>query len=407
MRGRWLRRLLPLLIAALLLCALLFPASGSSIAVYQMAVNERMKPDLTVENMPLLFNGSLYIPYTMLSVQDTGIDLGVRAQYNSSQGILSVSDNARTINFNVKKNAAHASTGETIKARAMVRNSMAYLPVQWLCTYFSAIDYSLTETPYGTLVRLTNKNVILTDREFVDAAVDMLRRNLQNYYDSLATPNPTPTVSLSPTPTVSPSPTQTVSPSPTPTVSSSPSVSPSPTPTTSVAPAPIPAVYLAFRWGVNTAQVAEVLEAAGQYALFLVPVEVLGQEDDTIRRLLGRGHQIGLILEGSDAESCLAQLEQGRQLMADIARSAVLIVAADDLNRFGKAALRDAGCAIWEATLYTDGLNRSGVLTRLDGDRDNYVEITCDAAGRDLTASLLPRLAGDDYHLRLAFAPFL
>jgi len=166
-------------------------------------------------------------------------------------------------------------------------------------------------------------------------------------------------------------------------------------------------VYLAFRWGVNTAQVAETLEAAGQYALFLVPVDVLGQEDDTIRRLLGRGHQIGLLLKGSDAESCLTQLEQGRQLMADIARSAVLIVAADDLNRFGKAALRDAGCAIWEATLYTDGLNRSGVLTRLDGDRDNYVEITCDAAGRDLTASLLPRLAGDECYLRLALAPLL
>lgn len=131
------------------------------------------------------------------------------------------------------------------------------------------------------------------------------------------------------------------------------------------------------------------------------------QHDDLMRRLLGRGHQIGLLLDGSDAESCLTQLEQGRQLMSDIARSAVLIVSADELNRSGKAALRDAGCAVWEATLYTDGLNRSGVLTRLDGDRANYVEITCDAAGRDLTASLLPRLTGDAYRLHPALAPFL
>lgn len=387
MKKRWLKGLLPILIVALLLCALLFPASGSSsTTVYQMAVNERMKPDLTAENMPLMFNGSLYIPYTMLTIQHTGIALGVRAQYNSSQGILSVSDDARTVNFNVKKNTAYASTGETIKARAMVRNSMAYLPVQWLCTYFPSIHYSLNETPYGILLRLTNKNVILDDKEFVDAAEELLRRNLQNYRDSLVPSSPPPTVS----PSVSPSPTTSTSPDPTP-----------------VVPKPIPLVYLAFRWGANTEQVAETLEAAGQYALFLFPVDVLKQQDDLIRGLLGRGHQIGLLLEGKDTESCLAQLEQGRQLMADIARAAVLIVAADDLNRSGKAELRDAGCAIWEATLYADGLNRSGVLTRLDGDRANYVEITCDAAGKYLTASLLPWLTGDEYRLRPALAPFL
>ena len=151
---------------------------------------------------------------------------------------------------------------------------------------------------------------------------------------------------------------------------------------------------------------ADALEREGQSALFLCPGDMLVREDDLIRRLIGQGHQVGLLLEGSDIDDCLAQLELGRQLMADIARAPVLIVSADDLNRNGLAFLREKDCAVWRATLRADGLTDSAVLLRLDQADGNRVEITCNEAGVRLVKNLLPKLT-EEYPLYLALATTL
>ena len=403
MKLRRLGRLLPALLIVFSLCAAMIPAGGSTTSVYLMSVNDTVKPDLTADNMPLMFNGELYIPYTMLSSQHTGINLGVRVQYSPVTSVLNVTDDIRSVSFNTRKNTAHASTGSVVQARAVMRNSMPYIPVDWLCSFFSSLNYSLIQTPYGTLVRLTNKQVILDDDEFVDAAAPMLYNSLQNYRQSLVTPEPTPTPTVTPTPTPTPAQTATPAPSTSPTPSSMPVQTPSqssePTPPVEK---PKPVVSLALRYGDGAGEAADILEGAEQRALFLFTPDELKQEDDLVRRLIARGHRIGLVLEGKKAEDCLAQLTRGRQLMADIARAAVLVVSAEDLSRSGVNEVRNAGCAIWDATLYADGLTRSGVLTRLDDDRVNRVEITCDAAGTELLAELLPVLTGEDYRLRPA-----
>ena len=75
--------------AALALCALVLAgalslsASASPGNVNLMAVNERVLLDLTADNMPRTVGGVLYVPYTMLSYQATGIDLGVNAMYST------------------------------------------------------------------------------------------------------------------------------------------------------------------------------------------------------------------------------------------------------------------------------------------------------------------------------------
>ena len=78
MKHRWTHRLLIVFLCLILICGLVFSASGSS-SVYLMAVNDTVFP-VTVDNMPRVVGNTLYIPYTMLSPQATGINLGVRAQ---------------------------------------------------------------------------------------------------------------------------------------------------------------------------------------------------------------------------------------------------------------------------------------------------------------------------------------
>ena len=62
-------------VVALLLAALLLPAFGTSGTIYLMAVNDKVL-ETTAENMPMTVNGTLYVPYTMLSSRDLGFNLG-------------------------------------------------------------------------------------------------------------------------------------------------------------------------------------------------------------------------------------------------------------------------------------------------------------------------------------------
>lgn len=381
MRSPWPKRILLVLLIVLLMAALIFPASGAS-TVYQMAVNDKMVP-MTAENMPLMVNNTLHIPYIMLYPQTAGINLGVRAQYNSSRGTLTVTNDLKAVTFDTRRNTAYDESGNAVNARVTVRNTMAYLPVDWLCSYFSELQYSLTVTAYGTLVRLTNSAVILDDVQFVDAASDMMQDNLIRYQNSLVTSTPSPSVTAPPSPTV------TTTPSP------------------SVEPTPAPLVYLAFRWGDHAARIAETLEEHDQRALFFFTSGELVRQDDLVRRLTGQGHQIGLILTGVDSASCLEQLTAGRQLLSDIARCPLVIVTADDLDNEKKAALEEAGCVIWMSTVQANGLTQSGLLRQLSPTKPNYVELTCDEHGFSLISDALRALTGKDYRLRQALAPLL
>lgn len=378
MKKKWVRNAVILLLVTLLLGGLALTASGSS-QVYLLSVNDTVM-EMTAENMPIISGNQLYIPYTMLSSQVTGINLGVRAQYNTSRGTLVVTDGVKTVTFDVRNNGVYTSTGETLSARAVVRNSMVFLPVSWLCGYFTGLRCTLNYTAYGVLVRLTNSAVVLSDAQFIDAADSLLQQNYREYQNSIAALS-------SPSPSISPS--------------------PSPSPSLQPDPEPLPLVYLSFRWGSRASEVADLLAKNGQYALFLFECGDLVQQDDLVRRLIGQGHQVGLILTGGDAEQCLKQMRYGQQLMADISCSLTLICSADEVGQNGREVLKEAGCAIWSATLEGNGMSRYELLDGLNSSEPNYVELTCDEEGLELLKNILPALSGSSYRLRQVFAPLL
>lgn len=379
---RLLKILAGVLLCAAMLCALIFPASGTS-TIYLMAVNDKVH-ETTVDNMPMMVDGTLYVPYTMLSSQVSGINLGVRAQYSATRNTLTVTGGGVAVTFDTRNNTAMDTIKGPLSVRAVVRNSMAYLPIAWLCDYFSNLNYSLIRTPYCTLVRLTNGSVILDDAEFLDAADNLLRDNLARYQSSLVTPTPTVSPSAAPTPTAAPSP----------------SLPPTPQ-------QPNPLVYLAFRWGEYAGNVAAALEQQGQRGLFLFSADELAGQEDLVRRLAGQGHQIGLALTGTELSGCLEQWEQGRRWLAQIARCTTVIASADELNKEGRQALEEAGCVLWTATQDAAGLTASALLRRLNPTRANYVEFPCDQDGLALLNSVLRTLTGDEYRLRQALAPAL
>ena len=130
-------------------------------------------------------------------------------------------------------------------------------------------------------------------------------------------------------------------------------------------------------------------------------------QDDLIRRLIGQGHQVGLLLSGSDPSACLEQLEQGRALLSDIARCPLFIVSAPDLSGPDEQVLTNSGCVLWRATQQAESLNRFTLLRKLSSDQPNYLEVVCNDAGLTWLRSFLPVLAGEEVDLRQALPPLL
>lgn len=373
---RWKRGLAAAVSFALLL-GLMTPAFGAVGSVNQMAVNDQVL-ETTPENMPRTVGDVLYVPYTMLSNQViSGTNLGVNALHSTTRRRVLVTDGGRKgVIFDTQANTAEDMDGNPVSARAMVRNSTVFVPIDWLCEYFGTISCSRIPTPYGTVIRVTSAAAILNDKDFADAATNQLAGVLRRYLDAggLGEGNdPAPSDEV---PVVEP---------------------------TSGAE-----LYLACRWGSEAKDCAHLAEGRGLRALFLFALEEIAGQDDLVRGLAGAGHTLGLVLDGDGVEECLAQALEGRRLMAAAARYNVLVVSAPGLDKEGREALARAGYVVWSATALGKDVSSGSALVRgLDSHRINFVEVECGAGGTAFLRSALNNMEEESCQIYLATAPAL
>ena len=368
--------------AALALCALVLAgalslsASASPGNVNLMAVNERVLLDLTADNMPRTVGGVLYVPYTMLSYQATGIDLGVNAMYSTTKRTLLVTDGQLGVVFDTRANNAQDLSGAEVSAQAMVRNGTVFVPIDWLCDYFGTISCTRTSTRHGTLIRLTSSSAILSDRSFVSAADNQLADSLSRYLESGGRgegENPVPSGGAE--------------------ASEPPSGG---------------ELYLALLWGDDGEECVRLAEGRGLRALFLFTPEQLREQDDLVRRLVGAGHTIGLSLEGEDVEACMDQAADGRGLLAASARCPAPVAGAPNLDREGREALAQDGFAVWQPTLKGADYSTGAALARkLDPQQVNYVEIGCGSGGARFLRTALDAMEEENCRIYQATAPAL
>ena len=149
-------------------------------------------------------------------------------------------------------------------------------------------------------------------------------------------------------------------------------------------------------------------EGRGLRALFLFTPEQLREQDDLVRRLVGAGHTIGLSLEGEDVEACLDQAQEGRGLLAAIARCPALVAGAPNLDREGRDALAQDGFAVWRPTLKgTDYSTGAALARKLDPQQVNYVEIGCGSGGARFLRAALDAMEEENCQIYQATAPAL
>lgn len=299
------RKKLPALFCALALLpgVFSFSALGATTTIYLLAANDKMC-DLPGNALPIAVNGTIYVPYTVFDKDATGTDLGVYYGIRQDRGtILNLYSLSGNLTFNVNQSICTDRDGNVMNFRAVIRNNIPYVPAAAVCSFFG-LQYSFLTTPdRGTLIRICSSSASLSDSVFLSAATTAMLSRYNAILQSME-PQPTPTPAASPT----------AAPSTPPPVTSQPPVTRENV-----------KVYLA----VDASQADRDLSAlfGNVYSLFLFTPDSLSAQSDLVRRVVGTGHSVGLIVDGTPEEA-REQLKRGNELLTHIARTRTRIVSA-------------------------------------------------------------------------------
>lgn len=373
---KWGRRLCALVMCALVMISAAPVARGAT--VYFMAVNDTFL-DLNDNAMPTVVDGVLYIPYTMLSTHETGVNLNVYATYSSVKNRVLVFSNQMQLIFDLESDQTYDMDGNPFSGRAIMRNSMAYLPVALVCAVFPEISYSLTNTDYGYLVRVKNSSAVLTDAQYINAAANPMSSALARY--KAAHPElfvTTPTNPVTPRPSIGSD----------------------------------AAVYLGFTAedGSGLENVLNGLKSSDVQGVFFFTADQLARWDDLVRRIIGEGHFVGLLTAADDADAAAAELEEAQRILTMVAHCRGSAVLTPGLDDEGRTSLEEQGYTCWQTTADGRGLEGSAesrasqLMEGMTGGESARNYLLLDEGTGSLLESLLDELLDEDYQFRTPVA---
>lgn len=329
------------LLCALVMClALLSPASALEEVCFT-SLNNKLLP-LASDTMPLWSGGVLYVPASLFDGSATnasyGVTLGVSLTQSQSNGTITLYSLSGILVFDLNSGiCVDQQTGELLSGRAITRNGRIYLPLNIVVDFFG-LRSSYLHTDYGYLVRIKNRDdtasngrrSILTDEVFIDSAGNQMNLQLKEYQKSLLpveepeTPDVTPAVPADP-------------------------------PGQELDPTSIP-TYLAFRCQTGEAldSILTTLEKSGKSGVFFFAPEELSVHGDMVRRLLGTGHSVGILVQAGTPEGARAELEAGNRALAEQTRSCTAMSTAErPCGRGWRRRAGSAGRRAWTPFLWT------------------------------------------------------
>ena len=269
------------MLSVLLCLGILGPFSARAEGVCFTAVNERVL-QLSADTMPIWSNDVLYAPYTTFDGNVNGVAWGIQCSYNKNSGILTVYDMDKRsfLEFDLREGTCIDSvTGAEYAQGAILRGGRPYLPVKTVCTHFG-LRYTYREIEYGNILRLKSDDVVLSDKNFLDAAVNVLELRLKEYNQSQ---NPAPTEPAPPAPVTPQKPVVPEQP-----------------------PQEIPTVdtYLAVRCedADFLSAVLAVLGDREEKCMFFLAPELIETRADLVIWILGAGHSVGLLAQADTPE---------------------------------------------------------------------------------------------------------
>ncbi len=289
-----------LLAAAVVLSLCALPVGAK--AVYFTAVNEILY-ELKDETMPAVIGGEIYVPYSVFV--NTTLNLGFIYDRSTSRFMLYDSSGARLV-FDGGEGLAYDQYGTAYEQQTATRNGQIYVPAQFVCSIFG-LNYAYLSAEPAPIIRITNSSSTIDNSIFADAAYHIMTTFYERYEASRPEPSPPPTVSVSPTRPPEDSGEVTV--------------------------------YLCFTELTGSAAgILDELDEYGSRASFFLTAEDIEEYPDTVRRIAGSGHTVGIKCGDAD------EYTQISALLFTCAKVRTIIAAAPESAR---DELEQAGLIVW------------------------------------------------------------
>lgn len=261
-----------LIIITLLFGMTLLPSSAANDVCF-IAVNETL---LELSTQPYFF-GYAYVPYAVFG------NLSVYTTYFPSSNTVSIYKGDKQLYFNLQSGQVYDNDDNYYNISTIQQNGSAYVYVNFVCEFFGLEWSYIKGVGYGDVLRITDSSSYLSDDEFLTAATMLMKSRYETYINSI-----TPSTPTLPEP--------------------SPSVSPD------VEGNEDTEVYLSFE-GVPSESILRTLDTTSIKAAFYLTPEEIAAEPDMVRRVLGTGHNVGILCGDEPA----ADFEAGASLLFDAA----------------------------------------------------------------------------------------
>ena len=250
-----------MLLVLLLLVPVAQTAAADSSGLCFTATNDTL---LELSSMAVFIGGSSYVPAKAFSV------FGVYLNYFDSESTVLLYNSTKQIFFELSSGKTYDSSYTTYYVSATYQNGQVYLPVSWMCTYFG-LYYSYTSgVGYGDILRIKNGSEVLSDAAFLEAASSLMKNRYIEYY---GTTDP---------------------------------FSPSPSPSSGGQTGSQgygSSVTLNFI-GLPSAALLDRLNNSSAKLCFFVTADEVSNAPDTIRRIYGSGHSLGIYCNSSPETEC-------------------------------------------------------------------------------------------------------
>lgn len=300
--------------AVLAVCLMLVLMPFISTSAGAAGLNFISVNDTLIDYAYAYYSGSnVYVPATLFSY------FGIYYSYFQEEKTASLVTNSTQIYFELESGNTYDASDTYYSAQAYYLYGTVYVPVAFVCSIFGLSWSTITGSSYGSIVRIKNGAVVLTDEQFLSAAADSMR-TIYNAYYGITSPSP---VSPSERPSASPSP------------------SPTPEPDRSAT-----SVYLCFA-GLPDEQLVKALSSRGYDAAFFLTAEQVTENADAVRALIVDGFAVGVWFEDEAgyAEAYGAILER--------TRTATLLVTsaaenAEECRRFAE----ENSLVYWECNVF-------------------------------------------------------
>lgn len=254
------RRIIAVILVLLFVAPFVVTASADSSGLCFTSTNDNL---LELSSMTAFVGGMPYVPATAFSA------FGVYYDYFDAESTALLYSGGKQIFFNLINGNSYDSYDEKYSVSAVFKYGQVYVPVDWVCRYFG-LGYSyISGTGNGDVLRLKNGAEQLTDSEFLDAASTTMRIRYNAYYANVDPVKPSPTQPLPSIPTTTAS------------------------------------VSLCFV-GLPSDKMLDSLDNYSVKACFFVTAQEVAASPDTIRRICGSGHSIGVYCETSPESECPA-----------------------------------------------------------------------------------------------------